>query len=559
MTARKTATDDGEPEEERGVEPPTGDGPPAGEAPAASPGTAVGRGGDSGGGPAASGGAAGRGPVADESASRGGPVAEDEPVSCRGRGGVCDPVGERGSADGRGAGGHDAGGRGVGEAGTAGGGADPAADRAERLGGRDAALGRSALLEPGRRGAAPGTDADPPARAPVPLIGTGEGSGGGAGRRHGAGRRDGAGCRDGAAEPEPEPAPRGAANPIEPEKSSNADRIAREIPAGRDPYFDNAKFLAVALVVVGHAWEPLRGAAVGGRILGAGQSFIYAFHLPVFIVMCGYFSRGFSRSRNRTRKLVAAIVAPYVLFSAVYVVYTEFLAGRHMRWDPLEPYYLTWFLPALLAWRLSVPLWQQLRFPIAIGLAVAIWLFAGLVTLPSMLDAVQVLSFLPFFVLGLILGPRHFALLRRPAVRVAGALTLVAGAVAAYALENSVDPEWVHWRRSFAELGVGAPSGVGFRVLALGAAALLTAAFLAVVPARRTWFSRLGAASMYAYLLHGFVTLFLSYQGWYYRISGWQVPALTAGCVLLAVALMTDPVRKVFRWAVEPRLEWLFR
>ncbi|WP_329262762.1 acyltransferase family protein [Actinoallomurus sp. NBC_01490] len=346
---------------------------------------------------------------------------------------------------------------------------------------------------------------------------------------------------------------------MEPDKSSNADRITREIPTSRDPYFDNAKFLAVALVVVGHAWEPLRGAAVGGRVLGAGQSFIYAFHLPVFIVMCGYFSRGFSRSRNRTRKLVAAIVVPYVLFSAVYVVYTEFLAGRHMRWDPLEPYYLTWFLPALLAWRLSVPLWQQLRFPIAIGLAVAIWLFAGLVTLPSMLDAVQVLSFLPFFVLGLILGPRHFALLRRPAIRVAGALTLVAGAAAAYVLESSVDPEWVHWRRSFAELGVGAPSGVGFRVLALGAAALLTAAFLAVVPARRTWFSRLGAASMYAYLLHGFVTLFLSYQGWYYRISGWQVPVLTFGCVLLAVVLMTDPVRKTFRWAVEPRLEWLFR
>src|SRR4051812_28680196 len=73
----------------------------------------------------------------------------------------------------------------------------------------------------------------------------------------------------------------------------------------RDPYFDNAKFLAVALVVVGHAWEPLRSAAIGGRALAAAQSFIYAFHLPVFIVMCGYFSRGFSRSRDRPRKLVA--------------------------------------------------------------------------------------------------------------------------------------------------------------------------------------------------------------------------------------------------------------
>ncbi len=63
---------------------------------------------------------------------------------------------------------------------------------------------------------------------------------------------------------------------------------------------------------------------------------------------------------------------------------------------------------------------------------------------------------------------------------------------------------------------------------------------------------------MYAYLLHGFVTLFLSYQGWYYRISGWEVVAVTAGCVVVAVVLMTAPVRVAFRWAVEPRLDWLF-
>lgn len=365
----------------------------------------------------------------------------------------------------------------------------------------------------------------------------------------------------------------GAGREMDPDRSaepgddgvpSTGSPLSGEVPARpreatRDPYFDNAKFLAVALVVIGHAWEPLRSVAVGGRALAAGQSFIYAFHLPVFVVMCGYFSRGFGRARDRTRKLVAAIVVPYVIFSVTYVVYTELLAGRPMTWDPLEPYYLTWFLPALLAWRLSVPLWLQLRFPVAVALAVAVWLLAGVITLPNMLDAVQILSFLPFFVIGLIISPRHIALLRRGPVRVAGVAVLVTGAVAAYVLESAVDPEWVHWRRSFAQLGVGASSGIGFRVLALVVAVLLTAAFLAVVPARRTWFSDLGAASMYAYLLHGFVTLFLSYQPWYYRISGWQVAVLTLGCVLLAVALMTAPVRTAFRWAVEPRLGWLFK
>jgi fucose 4-O-acetylase-like acetyltransferase len=324
----------------------------------------------------------------------------------------------------------------------------------------------------------------------------------------------------------------------------------------RDPYFDNAKFLAVVLVVIGHAWEPLRGAGVGGRVLAAAQSLIYAFHLPVFIVMCGYFSRGFGRARGRTRKLVAGIVVPYVIFSIAYPLYAGLLAGRYVGWDPLEPYYLTWFLPALLAWRLSVPLWRQLRHPIAVALV--IWLIAGWCTLPSMLNASQVLSFLPFFVFGLVVGPQHLVLLRRGGARIAGTIVLLVGAVVAYALATSVDPEWIHWRRSFAQLGVGAPAGIGFRFLALATAGVLTAGFLAVVPARRTWFSGLGSATMYAYLLHGFVTLFLSYQDWYYQISGWQVLGVTLGCVALTVVLTTTPVRSVFRWAVEPPLDWLF-
>jgi fucose 4-O-acetylase-like acetyltransferase len=325
----------------------------------------------------------------------------------------------------------------------------------------------------------------------------------------------------------------------------------------RDPYFDNAKFLAVVLVVIGHAWEPLRGGGVGGRVLEAAQTFVYAFHLPAFIVMCGYFSRGFASARGRTRKLVAAIVVPYIIFSVAYPLWAGLLAGHQVGWDPLEPYYLTWFLPALLLWRLSTPLWQQLRFPITVALVVS--MLAGFVTLPSMLNAAQVLSFLPFFVLGLTLRPRHFALLRRRLARAGGAAVLLLGLGAAYALALVVDPEWVHWRRSFGQLGVGAPAGIGFRVAAIAVALALTIAFLAVVPGRRTWFTRLGSATMYVYLLHGFVTLFLSYQDWYYELSGVEVALVTAGCVVLAVLLSSRLARGAFGWAVEPRLDWLFR
>ncbi|MFQ6200689.1 acyltransferase family protein, partial [Streptomyces sp. NPDC000405] len=56
----------------------------------------------------------------------------------------------------------------------------------------------------------------------------------------------------------------------------------------RDAFFDNAKYAAIVLVAVGHAWEPLRS---DSRAVTALYMLVYAFHMPAFIVISGYFSR----------------------------------------------------------------------------------------------------------------------------------------------------------------------------------------------------------------------------------------------------------------------------
>ncbi len=41
---------------------------------------------------------------------------------------------------------------------------------------------------------------------------------------------------------------------------------------------------------MGHSWEPLKS---GHRNLEAAYMFVYAFHMPAFILISGYFSRNF--------------------------------------------------------------------------------------------------------------------------------------------------------------------------------------------------------------------------------------------------------------------------
>jgi fucose 4-O-acetylase-like acetyltransferase len=323
----------------------------------------------------------------------------------------------------------------------------------------------------------------------------------------------------------------------------------------RDPFFDNAKFLAIILVVVGHAIEPLRD----NSAMHAFYLFVYMFHMPVFIIVTGYFSRNFTFSGGKARKLITNLAVPYIIFETAYQVFRWALGPYEFKLSLLAPVWLTWFLMAAFFWRLSTPVWQQLRWPIPIAILVA--LLSGMNELPDTFEMHRTFGLVPFFVIGLMLKPEHFQLLRRPGMRWAGAAVLAAGLAVAFVVQNYMTTEWAYWRHGNDYLGVSEVTGTVMRLGMLGASLVLSAAFLALVPTRFTWYTGLGAATLYAYLLHGFPIKLASYQNWYRAewLHGWGgIAFVIVLSVLLAIALTTPPVRRALRWAVEPKLSWAF-
>ncbi|HZB32044.1 MAG TPA: acyltransferase family protein [Streptosporangiaceae bacterium] len=324
----------------------------------------------------------------------------------------------------------------------------------------------------------------------------------------------------------------------------------------RDAHLDNAKFFGVILVVCGHVLEDLRD-ATGAHAL---YLFIYMFHMPLFIVLAGHFSRSFTFSAGKARKLITSLAVPYIIFEVAFAYYRWLLGvADKPTVSLLDPYFVTWFLIALFVWRLSTPVWQQLRWPI--GVAVAISVLSGTAALPTTMDLYRMLGLLPFFVIGLMLKPEHFELLKRPMVRLAGALVLVGGLVVANIVHRRMTTEWALWRMGFDDLHVSNFTGSVMRLGMLLAGAILVAAFLAVVPGRHSWYTRLGGATMYAYLLHGFGTKLMEAKGWYDPAWLHTVPGVAvamAAAAGFAVLLMTAPVRRVTRWAVSPAIAWIF-
>ncbi|WP_244162860.1 acyltransferase family protein [Streptomyces bungoensis] len=343
------------------------------------------------------------------------------------------------------------------------------------------------------------------------------------------------------------------------EPRPKADRPGGQPQSGqRDAFFDNAKYLAIVLVAMGHSWEPLKG---DSQILKAFYDVVYAFHMPAFIIISGFFSRSFDMRPSRVKRLITGVVVPYLVFETAYPLFKNAVVGSHEEISLLDPWYLTWFLVALFVWRITTPVWKVVRWPLPLAIAIAM-LASVSPSIGNDLDLQRVLQFLPYFVLGLTLRPEHFRLVRRRWVRVASVPVFAAALVVGWWAAPRMNTSWFYHRDAAQELGAPWWCGPVMVLALLGCSLVLTACFFAWVPGQRMWFTTLGAGTLYGYLLHGFLTKFADFQGWYdhpwlhHPLGEIMVTALAATAVTL---LCTRPVRRVFRFAMEPRMEWAFR
>jgi fucose 4-O-acetylase-like acetyltransferase len=319
--------------------------------------------------------------------------------------------------------------------------------------------------------------------------------------------------------------------------------------SSRDPFFDNAKLILVTLVVVGHAWVLFPEAPSSFP----AYTFLYAWHVPAFVIVTGYLSRSFTYSRPHLRRLVTTVVAPYLVFETLLAVF-RISIGKESMGSPLylDPHWPMWYLAVLFLWRLVTPLFKRVPHPVV--LAVAVSLLGGLID-SDVLDVSRATGLLPFFVLGLTMRREQLDRLAAPRVRTAAAAAFGVAFVVAAVVAQPLSTEWLYWRSSYAAMDVTVWQGMAARAAMLLVAGVLALSALALVPRSDRWFTRLGAASLVVYLFHGFAVLGAEYAGF----PGWAATHPTAGLVLstaasvaLALALAAPPVARRLQVLVDP-------
>ncbi|MCZ7414694.1 MULTISPECIES: acyltransferase family protein [unclassified Streptomyces] len=324
----------------------------------------------------------------------------------------------------------------------------------------------------------------------------------------------------------------------------------------RDPWWDNARFVAATLIVVLHTVGSImaRHETLHAYSLGT-----WPFRVPLFVMLAGVFSSAGPLGSGRLRGLIQCIAVPAGIFSVLYSLEVYALGGEFQLHVTKLPWTL-WFLMSLFCWRLLLPLVVQLRYPLLATSAAA--LGAGYVgTLGMEFSASRTVVYLPLFHLGWRIGQgalrEWFTARWSLPVALCGVL---ASGVVGLMWHREIKGSWLSMRHVYTGDTLPLEWAWLIRLAMLAAAAALVLCMLRLTPRRKLPFvSTLGSAGFTIYLLHPLVILPFREKGFIERVN---TPLEQVGLVLCAVALAavlgSPPVRRLARPLTRPPIGRLF-
>ena len=238
----------------------------------------------------------------------------------------------------------------------------------------------------------------------------------------------------------------------------------------RNAYYCNLKLFLIWLVIFGHLIEPDISASPGLYRL---YRLIYLFHMPLFAFVSGLFLKSSTQCLRQLRRMAPV----YLLCQSAAVLLG--LTPWH------TPWWVLWYLLSLCFWLLMGALLLKLNRGkwLILALSFAAGCLAGRIEwIGRPFSLSRTIVFFPWFCLGMLLPPElPWHRLRIPAL------------IAALALRPGM---------SVVTLYHAAPCPPLLRLECYGYALVLGALLLGWCPRRRFPWTRAGADTMTAYLLH---------------------------------------------------------
>ncbi|MFT4414093.1 acyltransferase family protein [Fredinandcohnia humi] len=316
----------------------------------------------------------------------------------------------------------------------------------------------------------------------------------------------------------------------------------------REYYFDNAKFILILLVVFGHFIQPF---IQDNKLMMTLYQFVYSFHMPAFILVAGYFAKGFKKE-GYIKKTAKKLLIPYLIFQLLYTIYYYFLyKGENLLFEIFNPQWSLWFLISMFCWNVMLYLFTKFSYKWSITISILIGIAIGyLPFIGNYLSLSRTFVFFPLFLLGYYVKKEHFTILKRPAFQI-GSWVLLFAILIGYYFVPEFNTGWLLGSKSYEYLNQENIGGL-IRLAIYLISFLTTFAFFAIIPKKQYFFTSWGTHTFYVYLLHGFVIKYFRHSEWLDVIKETNSILLLALATLLLTFLLSS---KLIRAISQPLIE----
>lgn len=322
----------------------------------------------------------------------------------------------------------------------------------------------------------------------------------------------------------------------------------------RMPFFDNARVILIFLVVFGHMIQPF---AAESQLINSTYAFIYIFHMPMFIMLAGFFAKGIGEPKY-ILNLAKKLLLPYVIFQTLYTLF-YFLLGREEWFSSiLHPQWALWFLVSLFSWHILLILFKRFPGKLSVGIAVLIGLAIGYIDISAFgLSLSRTFVFFPFFLAGYFMTKAHVKSIKTSSLQIGAAIFIVSLFTLIYLFINvdvSLDTDWLSGAIAYRSLESEISGGLTRLVIYILAAFLIVSIIALTPSGDYGWVTKMGEKTLYVYLLHGFIIQpmrqfeVLSYNHWY------DVFVFIILSALIVIVLSSRPVVTLTRPLME--LKW---
>lgn len=279
----------------------------------------------------------------------------------------------------------------------------------------------------------------------------------------------------------------------------------------RDYCIDALKMMLIVLVIYGHI--PLldgfihNGVSIECNTLTwTAVNGIYAFHMPLFVLISGYFTRQkqFAEQLSKSINLLRLFLIFHLIDLFLNWCYSETTPSLH---SLVYPSFAIWYLLCLFYWRILISLipnkWNRKHIVVA---SVAISLMIGFVPIRGEIGFHRFFSFMPYFMIGHYYGQDMMQRVQIIANRFTPPiLALLIIFMLLIAIVASFNPRWLDVIIS----PYSNYKGLLLRTAYLGYSMLLCFGILIVFKFKKNWnqnsLSTLGEDTLFFYLYHPYI------------------------------------------------------